>query len=253
MSQQPQNELQNSNPNGKRKAIIASVLLVVLLIGSKLLPLGQWLSNFSVWIQGQGWKGWIYYILVYGIGTALFFPGSLLTIMAGAAFGIVRGSILALLGALIGAAFAFACGRYFFRKRVEQMTAQKPGFENLDDAIAEHGWKIVFLLRLSPLFPFNALNYALGLTKVSFRDYMSASALGMVPGTFLYVYLGHLGKASFSAKQHSRSPQEYVLLVAGLIATIALSVYLGKIAKKALGKTGVTKPLLNPAKPESLE
>src|SRR5262249_61840093 len=117
-------------------------------------------------------------------------PGSLITLGAGAAFGLIRGTLAVSAGSTLGAAAAFLLGRTLARGWVEHKVANKPRFRALDQAIGAEGFKIVLLLRLSPVFPFNVLNYALGLTRVSFRSYLVASWIGMLPGTVMYVYLG---------------------------------------------------------------
>ncbi len=136
------------------------------------------------------------FVIAYAVACVAFVPGSLLTPGAGAVFGPVVGSVCASLGSTAGASLAFLVGRFVARDAVARRIAGNPRFRAVDDAIAREGWKIVLLLRLSPLFPFVFLNYALGLTRVRFRDYVVASWIGMMPGTVLYVYLGSvLGEA----------------------------------------------------------
>ena len=121
------------------------------------------------------------------------------------------------------------------------MAKRDEKFRAIDQAIGREGWKIVALLRLSPLIPFNASNYFYGITAVQFWPYVLASWIGMLPGTVLYVYLGTIGKAGLGDDDKARSPLEYVFLGVGLLATIVVTVIVTRLAKKELKKTGATK------------
>src|SRR5204862_3899665 len=126
---------------------------------------------------------------------------------------------------------AFLLGRTVVRNRVEERIASDARLRAIDRAVAENGFRVVFLLRLSPVVPFNLLNYALGATRVGFWTYLSASFLGMLPGTFLYV---SLGAAATSAAQLRGARAGLLPLVVGLAATIAVVVVLTLIARRAL-------------------
>ncbi|MGI8966548.1 MAG: TVP38/TMEM64 family protein, partial [Limisphaerales bacterium] len=145
------------------------------------------------------------------------------------------GTLIASFSATLGASFSFLIGRYLARDKVEKRAHKNEKLRAIDAAIGEQGWKIVGLLRLSPFIPFNFSNYFFGITKIRFWPYVLASWIGMLPGTLLYVYLGHIGKATFGGG-HQRTTQEYVFLGVGLVATIALTIYLTRLAKKALKK-----------------
>jgi uncharacterized membrane protein YdjX (TVP38/TMEM64 family) len=147
------------------------------------------------------------------------------------------GSVLVSAASTLGATVAFLNGRYFARNWVEKKIAGNPRFSSIDNAVEQGGWKIVGLIRLSPMFPFNLLNYAFGLTKVSLRDYVLASWIGMLPGTIMYVYIGSLASnlASIGAQtDRVKTPGEWIMYGISLIATILVTVYVTKIAKKAL-------------------
>ena len=161
---------------------------------------------------------------------------SILTLGAGVIFGVIWGSLYVFIGATLGAIAAFLVGRYLARGWVKQKISSYQKFANIDQAVSKEGLKIVFLIRLSPLFPFNLLNYALGVTSVSLKDYFLAS-VGMIPGTIMYVYLGHLaGDLALigNKSQPDNMILHWVIQIIGLIATIAVTVYVTKIAKKAL-------------------
>ncbi|MDQ6630990.1 MAG: TVP38/TMEM64 family protein [Verrucomicrobiota bacterium] len=209
------------------------LLLIGLFVASRFLPFGEWITAFAEWVKGKGALGVAIFVIGYVIGTVFFFPGSLMTLAAGVVFGLGWGTVVAALSAITGAALAFLIARYLARGAIEKRAAKSEKFKAIDTAIGEKGWKIVGLLRLSPLVPFNLSNYFFGLTKIGFWPYVLSSFVGMLPGTFLYVYLGHVGKATLGGK-HERSTQEYIFLGVGLAATIAVSIYVGRLAKKAL-------------------
>jgi len=179
------------------------------------------------------------FIGIYAIATVTWVPGSVLTLAAGAIFGLVQGTLYTLVGATLGASLAFLVSRYLARTAVERRLGTSRKLLALDQALARQGPKLVFLLRLSPAFPFNALNYALGLTSVRFRHYVAASAVGMIPGTFLYVYTGYAAGqlATGAVGAAPAGPGYYALLGVGLLATIAITVLVTRIARRALQRT----------------
>lgn len=200
--------------------------------------LGSYVPAFAAWVNGLGVWGPVVFIAGYAIATIAFIPGSLLTLAAGAIFGLVKGTIFVFFGASLGAAGAFLVARYVARSWVERKLESKPRFQTIDRAVADQGKKIVFLLRLSPIFPFNLLNYALGLTKVRFSDYLIA-CFGMIPGTFLYVYYGKaIGSLAAVAggAEVERDTGYWVVLVLGLLATVVVTTIVTRIAKKALSQ-----------------
>lgn len=190
------------------------------------------------WVMGLGIWGPVIFILIYIIATVLFIPGSILTLGAGVVFGVVKGSVIVSISATLGATAAFLVGRYLARDWVARKIAGNRKFSLMDEAVAREGWKIVGLTRLSPVFPFVFLNYAYGLTKVSLRDFFFASWVGMIPGTVMYVYIGSLAGdlATLGAGGRTRTSGEWVLYGLGLIATVAVTVILTRIARAALGK-----------------
>jgi uncharacterized membrane protein YdjX (TVP38/TMEM64 family) len=169
------------------------------------------------------------------LATVLLVPGSLLTIGAGLLFGIVRGTVCVFVAATVGATAAFFLARTVARGPVQRRIEADPRFARIDRAIGSQGFRLVLLLRLSPIFPFNLLNYALGLTAVRPRDYIVAS-VGMLPGTLLYVYAGSLVRsfAQLAATAVPKGTGYYALLVIGLLATAAVTIMLTRIARRAL-------------------
>ena len=196
------------------------------------LPVKDWVKTFNGWVEHQGAWGYVVFILAYAVATVFFFPGSLLTIGAGLAFGLWRGFAVVSTGATLGAALAFLVARYFVRSRVEKWAKGNPKFAAMDEAIGKEGWKMVALLRLSPLLPFNLSNYLYGVTKIGFWPYLAASWVGMLPGTFLYVYLGAAGKEASGGG--GGGPWKWVLFGAGLVATVVVTIWISRVAKKAV-------------------
>lgn len=211
-------------------ALIAGILFAVRYFGSG--PLRELLQ----WISGLGSTAPLVFIPLYVVACVLFIPGSILTLSAGFLFGVVRGSMYVSVAATVGATLAFLIGRYFARQWVAARLANYPKFKAVDEAVAREGWKIVALTRLSPVFPFNLLNYAFGLTNVRVRDYVIASWAGTLPGTILYVYLGSLAGdlTRVATGGAERTPAEWALYAIGLLATIAVTVYVTRVSNRAL-------------------
>ncbi|MDZ8029492.1 TVP38/TMEM64 family protein [Nostoc sp. DedSLP04] len=188
------------------------------------------------WIESLGAVGAIAFIVLYIIATVAFFPGSILTLGAGVIFGAVWGSLYVFIGATLGATAAFLVGRYLARGWVARKIADNKKFVAIDEAVGREGLKIVLLTRLSPIFPFNLLNYAFGITGVSLQDYFIGS-VGMIPGTILYVYIGSLAGnlAMIGTEAQPTNPTfQWAIRILGLIATVAVTVYVTRIARKAL-------------------
>lgn len=198
----------------------------------------QWLLNALQWINSQGAVGGIAFILLYIVATVAFLPGSIITLGAGVVFGVFLGSLYVFIGATIGATAAFLVGRYLARGWVANKISGNQKFAAIDRAVGREGLKIVLLTRLSPIFPFNLLNYAYGLTGVSLKDYFFGS-IGMLPGTIMYVYLGSLAGnlATLGAGEQPSNPTvQWAIRIIGFIATVAVTLYITKIAKKALNQ-----------------
>lgn len=215
-------------------AVLGILALAALLLGGR--QAGAYIPQFAAWVESLGVWGPVVFILGYAVAAVAFVPGSLLTLAAGAVFGLVKGTIYTLIGATLGSSAAFLVARYGARKAIERRIAGNAKFAAVDRAVGREGFKIVALLRLSPLFPFNLLNYALGLTKVSFLSYLAAS-IAMLPGTLLYVYYGKAAgslAALAGGAKTEKGPESWILLGVGLLATIAVTTYVTRLAGKAL-------------------
>ena len=227
---------QNPPPSNRWKLFLGIGLAVALIVAAKFFNFQGILTNALSAIANLGPWGPAAFILIYIIATVLFIPGSLLTLGSGVLFGVGGGTVCVSIGSVLGATCAFLTGRYLTRDWVSKQIAGNLKFQAIDSAVASEGWKIVLLTRLSPIFPFNLLNYAFGVTQVSLRDYFFASWIGMIPGTVMYVYIGSLAGslAAIGSQGRSRTNAEWALYGIGLIATIALTVYVTRLAKKAL-------------------
>jgi uncharacterized membrane protein YdjX (TVP38/TMEM64 family) len=235
-----------SKDNNTRKSAVGRIvaliaIVIALFLTMRFLPVQEWLRNFNDWVGQLGVAGMFIFIAVYAVGTVLLAPGSVLTIGAGFAFGIWKGFLAVSAGATLGASLAFLGARFIARDRIEAIAKQSERFQRLDKAIGKQGAKLIFLLRLSPVIPFNLSNYFYGLTGVRFWRYVLASWIGMMPGTFLYVYIGTAGKAAVSAAAGGQAVkhgwQYWTFLSIGLVATIIVTVWVTKIARDALKKT----------------
>jgi len=220
-------------PTLLRAGMFVAGLAALLLLGRFA---GGYLPGFAARLQGLGPWGPVAFIAGYIAATLAFVPGSILTLAAGALFGIGPGVLYVFIAAALGSSGAFLVSRHLARPAIERRVAGDARFAAIDRAIGTSGIKIVLLLRLSPVFPFNLLNYALGLTRVRFADYLIAS-VGMLPGTLLYVYYGKLAGDVAALAGGMTMPHDaghYVVLILGLAATVAVTAVVTRIARRAL-------------------
>jgi uncharacterized membrane protein YdjX (TVP38/TMEM64 family) len=227
--------------NSKLKLFFGACMVAALIIAANLFDIPGLLHDALLWVRSLGGWGAIAFITLYILATVLFVPGSLLTLGAGVLFGAISGSVYVFVGASVGATLAFLVGRYLARGWVSQRIAGNAKFTAIDEAIAREGFKIVLLTRLSPIFPFNLLNYSLGITRVSLTDYI-LGFIGMVPGTIMYVYIGSLaGNLAMIGSEPAANPEtqrlQWIIRIVGLIATVAVTVYVTQIARKALDQS----------------
>lgn len=239
MESTPTSELPEkpASPTARRSPFLLLALLAALALLFFLgRELGDRIPLFSSWIEERGALGPVLFALGYALATVALIPGSLLTLAAGAIFGLAQGTAVVFVGASLGATLAFLVSRYAARSFVESRLAGHPRFASLDRAVGNQGRRIVFLLRLSPVFPFSLLNYGLGLTRVRLVDYVLA-CFGMLPGTLLYVYYGHVAGHVVSAASGT-TPEKglgyWIVLSLGLAATIGVTTVITRIARRAL-------------------
>lgn len=228
----------------KKPSISASILRSVSLLAlvgcaivlARLLPVERGVQALRTWLEGAGAWGPAVFCASYLAAALLFVPGAALTPLAGLLFGILEGTVLVSIASTMAAAIGFVIARYLARDAVARLGKRNPRFGVIERAIEGGGWKWVALLRLSPVFPFSAGNYLFGLTSVRFGPYVVASWLFMLPGTFLYSYLGHVSGQGLAAAAgaHTRTAGEWAMLGVGLLATAIVVVYVTRIARRAL-------------------
>lgn len=238
------------------KFVILFALVVAIAVGLLFLPIRDWFMELEGYVKSLGRVGPAAVALAYVVTTLLLIPGSAITIGSGTLFGLKTGFFVVLVGANLGALCAFLLARTFLREKVSQWAEGRPTFRSLDRAIGRQGFKMVFLTRLSPAFPFTLLNYFLGLTAVRTGAYVLANLLGMLPGIFLYVYIGAAARDALAGGVGASTEfYQQMLKYVGLLATIGVVVIVTRIARKALreaeqleeGSTVSGKPRLDPA------
>jgi uncharacterized membrane protein YdjX (TVP38/TMEM64 family) len=213
--------------------VIYAALILALIAAGKALPLQTWLKQALDWVAALGAWGMAIFIVLYVVAAVCLIPGSVLTLGAGAVFGVLRGTALVSVASTLAATVAFLVGRHLARAAITRKIAGNSRFTAIDQAVAKEGWKIVLLTRLSPVFPYTLLNYAFGLTRVKTRHYVLASWIGMLPGTVIYVYIGSLAQV---VGQRSRTTGEWVLYGAGLLATVGVTIFVTRVARRALAR-----------------
>ena len=223
------------------KAIILVVAIALCIVLGIVFDVRERLVNVVNWLSSLGADqrllAIVIYMIIYALAVVLFVPGSILTLGAGALFGLAWGFLCVLIGATLGATGAFLIGRYFMHDWISHKVSKYPRFQEVYGAIGREGGKIIFFLRLSPLFPFSASNYLYSLTTVKLSPYFWASLGGIMPGTLMYVYFGTLigNIASLGTTERARSPLEWVLYGVGLAATIFVTIYATRVARRAIG------------------
>jgi uncharacterized membrane protein YdjX (TVP38/TMEM64 family) len=220
----------------KSRGLWLAVGLVLLLAAGWLLPVKEWLRAALAWSSAHGEVSWLAFTGLYVLATVCLVPGLVLTLAGGVLFGVVRGVVLVSVSSVLGATVAFLLGRSLARAWTSRRLADWPKFRALDRALGQRGFWIVLLTRLSPLLPFNLLNYAYGVSAVRLRDYVLGSWIGMLPATVLYVYAGSaaasLARVFAGGVRPGRSGP--VLLLAGLAATLGVIVLVTRLARRQL-------------------
>lgn len=218
----------------RAKLIVIVAVVLALIAVARLLPVREWIQSLQDWVKGMGAAGMVIYGVIYVLAVVLFVPGIVLTLGAGFLFGLGWGIVVVSAASTTAAALAFLIARYLARDSIEKIARKNPRFAAIDRAIGKEGWKVVALLRLSPLVPFSLSNYLYGLTSVEFVAYVATSWAAMLPATVLYVYLGAAGRTI--GQKTERSPWEWALLGVGLTATAVVTVLLTRIARRELAR-----------------
>lgn len=218
------------------RALALAAVASVILVAAWFVPIAEWITAFPVLVRETGALGVAIFVAAYIIATIALLPGSILTLVAGFAYGPIWGLAIASPASVAGATSAFMLGRTLLRDWAARQVGRSPRARAIDVAVKRNGFKMVLLLRLSPVFPFNLLNYALGLSGVSLGAYVLGSFLGMLPATILYVYLGSLAPAAaeLSSVAAAGGTARTLLYLTGLLATIGVVVIGARAARRAL-------------------
>lgn len=236
------------------KLIGALLVVVALGMALKTLPVNDSLLRFVAWIRDAGAVGIGIFVVAYALACVLFLPGSILTLGAGFAYGVVVGAPVVWVAANLGAVAAFLLGRTLARNWVAGRIAGNARFAAIDRAVGQQGLRIVLLTRLAPVFPFSLLNYAYGVTRVSLRDYVLGSMVGMVPGTIMYVYFGSLftSLTELASGRPSGGTTQQIVKLVGLAVTVGVTVYVTRVAKHALAEATGEQAAAAPMAPAAL-
>lgn len=217
------------------RIIVALAALIAFVVLAWTLPVGEWTLELAGRIRGAGAAGVLVFVAIYVAAEVALVPGSLLTMAAGFAYGPFLGVLIASPASVLAATTAFLLGRTALRGWIQRQIAGSARSRALDRAVARNSFKLILLLRLSPVIPFNVLNYVLGLSDATLGRYVLASFIGMLPGTWLYVYLGSLATTAAALTDVKAGARTHVvLLVAGLAATVAAVFFVTKAARRAL-------------------
>jgi uncharacterized membrane protein YdjX (TVP38/TMEM64 family) len=198
---------------------VVGILLLVLCLGWFLLPLREWVEALQSWLLGLGLWGVLIFTLILTVVTCLPAPDWPLPIAAGYVYGFWAFP-LTYASIAFASMLAFLAARYLLRDKIRSLLIRRPKYRKLDRAVAEDGWQVVVLMRLSPIVPFNLQNYALGVTAIPFLQYLTATLIGIAPGIAIYVYFGIFGKGLGDGP----SAFDWVLFGLGVLATIALAI-----------------------------
>ncbi len=217
------------------RLVVLAVIIATAAVLAAVFDAPALLRSLLDWVAARGIAGVAVFAAAYVVATVLFVPGSILTLGAGFVFGVIGGTAAVSVASTVGATAAFLVGRYVARDWVAARTSAMPRFGAIDAAVGREGWKIVLLTRLSPVFPFNLLNYAYGLTAVRPIPFVLASWIGMLPGTVMYVYIGSLAASVATlGGTTERGPLQWTLYGLGLAATVAVTVFVTRLARNAL-------------------
>jgi uncharacterized membrane protein YdjX (TVP38/TMEM64 family) len=195
---------------------VVLALIAALAVAGFLAPLGSWIEAFRGWIEGFGAWGMAVFALTYVLATIAMLPCAPLTVIGGLAWG-VWAFPLVIATALVGASLAFQIGRTLAQDRVRTWVATRPRSAAVIEAVSEQGWKVVLLLRLSPVVPFNVQNYLFGITSIGFVPYALATAVGILPGASLFLSIGAFGHGTVDPDSRTWN---WIFFAVGLAATV---------------------------------
>lgn len=223
-------------PSHLRRVALTLAVIAVLALFIWLAPVETWVMDFVDWVDGSGTVGMVVYALLFIVGVVVFVPTTVFSIGAGFLFGLVPGLILSGICVALGAWVTFVVGRYLARDAVQRKVRELPKFQAMERAISMEGFKMAFLTRLVPIFPFTVLNYLFGVTRMGVRRFVVATSLGMLPATAAYVYLGAMAGDLKRALAMGNSPTAatYLMWAAGVLSVVAIVWLITRRAKQEL-------------------
>jgi len=243
------------------KWVSIGAIVMGLLVLARVVPVDRAVGLLLDRVRDLGFWGPVVYGVVYVIAALMFVPGAALTLGGGALFGPLWGTLVVSAASTVVVAVSFLMARYLAREEVTRLAGRYPKFKAFDRAMGRGGWKLIALLRLSPVVPFSVVNYLFGLTRVRFWPHVATSWWAMLPGTFMYAYLGYIGRVGITAATGAGPPGgavQWTLLIVGLAATVAFALYLVHLARHAIGRqinTGMNmapqEPSLTSEQPET--
>ncbi len=186
------------------------------------------------WVDGLGFAGLLTYTALYIAIVVLLLPGVVFTLGAGFLFGFFVGAIVIVAAVAIGSGIAFLIARYLFGERLTRLLRNHPRAHLLDRGLKKEGWKIVFLSRLVPLFPFKLSNYFFGLTSIPFRHFFLANLAGVVPISLTNVYVGSMAADLAELTRRDAQPWEWALYFAGFAAAVGLIIVITRLARRGI-------------------
>lgn len=221
----------------KLLTLVAAIALLA--IAATQFPIAEWLTGLVQWIDAHKETAWVVFIGAYIAATVLMVPGSILTVAAGYVFGVLYGTALVSISSILGATLAFIIGRALGRGWVRNRIGSDARLAAIDKATEQRGFFVMLLLRLSPIFPFNVMNYLMSLTGMRLSHYFFGSWIGMLPGTLLYVYIGSAASdlTSLIAGEYDSGPWGRAFFIAGLVATAVVTVLIARFASRTLRET----------------
>lgn len=216
------------------RVALAAALAAAAILVAREMPVGAALDTLRAWAQAGGALGMVGFGAAYVILALLFVPGAVLTLTAGAVFGIGWGVVIVAIATSVADAAAFALGRYVAREAVVRFIAGRPRLQVIDRTISLGGWRIVALIRLNPTIPYSASNYLFGASGLAMIPFLISSGIFTMPGAFAYVYLGYAGAETLGGD--GRTTVEWALLGLGLAVTVAVVAYVSVLARRALAE-----------------
>lgn len=222
-----------------------ALVVVGLILAYTLLPLKTWLGDAGAAVRGLGALGVVLYMVSYVLLTMLFFPAAIMALLAGFAWGAIDGFAVAIPSATLAAVTGFATSRYLFHGRFRAWVMHRPRAAAIDEAVNRRGPWLVLLLRFSPVAPFPLLNYALGLARIPLWQFALATFFGMMPISFLYTYTADA--ARMLGTDIGMSTTQKVFVAFGIVVTIAVTLWVGRTARRALREAEAAKAAEGPA------